>query len=107
MSPSLHSAAELEEEANELATEAVEQLVARGMSARGLVARGDIADTILETAERDSPDIIILGRRGLSHDVRSRGGRRELGHGSVADKVARNATVPVLVVGWSATVGTR
>ncbi len=91
--------ADLEAEANELATEAVEQLLAREMSSRGLVVRGDIADSILDTAERESADIIILGRRGLSHDIRSQGGRRELGHGSVADKVARNAAVPVLVVG--------
>jgi nucleotide-binding universal stress UspA family protein len=89
---------EMEEEATSLAVEAVEELEARGNEARGVVVRGEIVDAIIETAEGEGADIIILGRRGLSHDLRSQGGMRELGHGSVADRVARHADVPVLVV---------
>jgi nucleotide-binding universal stress UspA family protein len=91
--------AEMEEEANELATEAVEAIHSRGQRARGIVVRGDIVDAILETAEAESADILILGRQGLSHEMRTKGNLRELGHGSVTDRVVRLASIPVLVVG--------
>jgi nucleotide-binding universal stress UspA family protein len=89
---------EMEEEANELATEAVEQLQARGMRSRGIVVRGDIVDAILQTTDDESADIIILFRHTPPHEIHTQGGWRELGHGSVADRVARHAKVPVLVV---------
>jgi nucleotide-binding universal stress UspA family protein len=88
----------MEHEAHDLAEEAVDQLAKGGLAARGLVVEGGIIDAILETTAEESVDIIIMGRRGLTHDIRSVGGRRGLGHGSVADKVARHASVPVLVV---------
>lgn len=89
---------EMEDEASTLAVEAVEQLQVRGAPARGVVVRGEIVDAILEIAGEEGADIIILGRRGLSHDVRSQSSMREQGHGSVADRVARHAEIPVLVV---------
>jgi nucleotide-binding universal stress UspA family protein len=88
----------MEEEAHSLASESVELLRAMGLGARGIVVRGEVVEAILDTAETEEAAIIILGRHGLSHEMRSVGGRRELGHGSVADKVARHAEIPVLVV---------
>jgi nucleotide-binding universal stress UspA family protein len=90
---------EMESEAQSLAEEAVQLLVDRNVRARGIVVRGDVVDAILETAQDERADIIFLGRRGLSSEARAKGGRHELVHGSVADKIARHAQAPVVLVG--------
>ena len=48
---------------------------------------------ILEYAQETNADLIVIGARGM--------GRLEgfLGGGSIAEKVARNARVPVVIVG--------
>lgn len=89
---------EMEDEARALAEESVRLLIGRGATARGVVVRGDVVDAILETAQAEGADLIILGRRGLGHEVRT-SGRRELGHGAVADRIARHAEIPVVLVG--------
>jgi nucleotide-binding universal stress UspA family protein len=53
--------------------------------------KGRPADTIVQTAQEESFDIIVLGSRGLS-------GLDELVLGSVSDRVADLATCPVLIV---------
>jgi nucleotide-binding universal stress UspA family protein len=64
-----------------------------------VVVKGDIARAILETADEESVDLIILGRQGLTHEA---GGSlekfRALMSGGVAEKVSRHANVPVLMV---------
>ncbi|MEM2977324.1 MAG: universal stress protein, partial [Thermoplasmata archaeon] len=45
---------------------AVEELRGRGVSARGVVREGDIADEILNLSAELSADIIVIGHRGLS-----------------------------------------
>lgn len=89
----------MEEEAQELARESAGLLIERGLEARAVVVRGEVVDAILETIESDRADIVILGRRGVTHEIRAHGGRRETGQGAVADRVARHADVPVLLVG--------
>ena len=91
--------ATLDQEAHELAQESVAGLLELGVTARGVVVKGDIARAILETADEESVDLIILGRQGLTHEA---GGSlekfRALMSGGVAEKVSRHANVPVLVV---------
>ena len=77
--------------AHGLVNAAVSELKERGVKAMGLVREGDIADEILKIAADMPVDIIVVGHRGLS-----KVGRFALG--SVADKVARYATRPVLIV---------
>lgn len=52
---------------------------------------GRPADKIVQAAEDEGCDIIVMGSRGLS-------GVKELFLGSVSDKVADKATCPVLIV---------
>lgn len=61
---------EMEDEARALAEESVQLLVGRGVPARGVVVRGDVVDAILETAQNEA-----------------------------ADRIARHAEVPVVLVG--------
>jgi nucleotide-binding universal stress UspA family protein len=89
----------LEAEAKELAEESVERLLEHRVTARGIVVKGDVARAILETADEESVDLIVLGRQGLTHEA---GGSlekfRALMSGGIAEKVSRHASVPVLVV---------
>lgn len=85
-----HLRTEMERDATELAQEAVELLRARGHRARGVVVRGEPAEAILQVAEEEGVDLIVMGRRGL-------GGLKGLLVGSVSERVARHATVPVFL----------
>jgi nucleotide-binding universal stress UspA family protein len=75
------------------------RLLDQGVTARGVVVRGDVARAILETADEESVDLIVIGRQGLTHEA---GGAlekfRALTSGGIAEKVSRHANVPVLVV---------
>jgi nucleotide-binding universal stress UspA family protein len=77
--------------ATSMVNAAVAELKEAGVRALGMVRQGDIADEILKIAADMPVDIIVIGHRGLS-----KVGRFALG--SVADKVARYATRPVLIV---------
>lgn len=57
----------------------------------GVVVEGDPASAILEFAEQNKVDIIIMGTLG-------KGGLERFLLGSVTDKVVRHSKVPVLVV---------
>jgi nucleotide-binding universal stress UspA family protein len=91
--------ATLEQEAHGLAEESVAGLLEHGVTARGVVVKGDVGRSILEAADEESVDLIIIGRQGLTAEV---GGAvekfRHLMSGGIADKVSRHASVPVLVV---------
>jgi nucleotide-binding universal stress UspA family protein len=63
----------------------------RGLPVRGLVRRGDPAIEILEAAVREQASLIVLGAHG---EASTRG----VLLGSVADRVLRRATIPLLVV---------
>ena len=79
--------ARAQESINELLTE----LRRREINATGIVKEGDIADEILKMGFELMCDLIVVGHKGLSKI-----GRFQLG--SVADKVARYANRPVLIV---------
>ncbi len=69
------------------------------MRARAVVVKGDVARAILETADEESADLIVLGRQGVTHEVGDALDKfRALMSGGIAEKVARHAEVPVLVV---------
>lgn len=62
-----------------------------GVAIKGVVKQGETWRTIIETAEEMNADLIVMGthgRRGLPRALL----------GSVAEKVVRTATVPVLTV---------
>ena len=62
---------------------------ARNVTAR--VCAGDIADEILDIAEAENADILVMGRRGL-------GRMREALLGSVSQKVLHHADCTVVIV---------
>jgi nucleotide-binding universal stress UspA family protein len=93
---------ELAAEAVHLAEEAVALLIADGVSARGVVVKGEPARAILDTADDEEAELIVIGRHGLTAELRGVASAldrfRDLLQGGVADKVTRHATMPVLVV---------
>jgi nucleotide-binding universal stress UspA family protein len=81
-------------EATVMVADAVKQLRALGRAAKGQVrdvAAGHVAKAIVETAEANSIDLIVMGSRGLS-DVQG------LMLGSVTHEVMHATSIPVLVV---------
>ncbi len=91
MLPADSIVAAMESDARELATETVQVLLDMGVTARGIVVRGDPSDAILETIEQENVDLVVMGRRG-ARSVRG------VVMGSVSERVIRHAGVPVLVV---------
>lgn len=93
---------ELEQEATLLASEAVALFHEAGLAAKGVVVKGEPARAILDTADSEGSELIVMGRHGLTAEVRGGGSPldrfRELLQGGITDKVTRHATVPVLVV---------
>lgn len=81
----------LEEEAKELVAEVTAHLQNEGLTASAVVVEGSAAEAILQAVETDQPDLIVMGSRGG-------GGLPGLNLGSVADRVVRRSSVPVLVV---------
>lgn len=69
----------------------VAPIAAAGVPARGVVRIGTPVDEILKLADEERPDIIVLGTAG-------RGGVARLLLGSVAERVVRAATAPVMTV---------
>jgi nucleotide-binding universal stress UspA family protein len=63
----------------------------RGVRVKGFVLEGEVADEIIEFAAKVNCDLIILGHKGVSKTS-------SFTLGSVADKVSRSATRPVLIV---------
>ena len=57
---------------------------------KSLVIEGNASKKIIETAEKQKVDLIIMGKRGTS-------AVEKLFIGSVANQVLRNATVPILL----------
>jgi len=64
---------------------------AAGLEVEGIIAEGYPADEIINCAEKNSIDLIIMGTLG-------KGGLDRFLLGSVADKVIRNSKIPVLAV---------
>jgi len=74
------------------ATSYVEKVAkASGTEVESIVLKGDPAEKIVNFAERQNVDMIMVGSLG-------KGGFERLVIGSVSEKVVRHAKVPVLVV---------
>ncbi|OPY20430.1 MAG: Universal stress protein [Methanomethylovorans sp. PtaU1.Bin093] len=81
----------LETEAND-AVQKVEKLAKKaGVEAETVVLEGHPSNEIIEFAQKNGIDVIVMGTLGKS-------GLDRFLLGSVAEKVTRNSTVPVLVV---------
>lgn len=62
----------------------------RGMNFKILIKEGNAAKKIIEAAEEEKADLVVMGRRGLS-------AIEKLFIGSVANQVLRNSPVPLLL----------
>jgi len=62
----------------------------KNLEFKALVKEGNAAKKIIETAEEENADLIVLGRRGLS-------AIEKLFIGSVANQILRNSPVPLLL----------
>ncbi|MFC7008139.1 universal stress protein [Halalkalicoccus salilacus] len=80
-----------EEAGNELTAAVTDRAREAGLDAYGEVLHGEPADQITEYAQANDMDLIVLGARG-----RSAVGKFLLG--SVAGKVSRHATTPVMLI---------
>jgi len=93
---------DLTDEAKGLAEESVAELHGRGVQARGIVVKGDVARAILDTCDDEACELIVIGRHGLTAELRGVTGAmsrfRELLTGGVSEKVVLHASVPVLLV---------
>ncbi|NLT28116.1 MAG: universal stress protein [Dehalococcoidales bacterium] len=68
----------------------VETLKEKGIAAKTEVLSGNPAEEIIKYSQKNDIDLIIMSTRGRS-------GLSRLVFGSVAEKVIRNSTVPVLI----------
>lgn len=76
---------------NRYVQDIAEGLCARGFDAKGIVARGQVVDTILTTAETEGIDLIAMASHGYT-------GLARLLHGSIAAEVLHRARTPLLVL---------
>ena len=89
MSPDL----ETPEEARAVVAEAMDQLKAMGVTAHAHILQAptrEVAGTIIECAEANDVDLIVVGRRGLSSLT-------GMLVGSISNKLIHAAKVPVMV----------
>lgn len=83
--------AQVKEEALEVVRAACEHLMAQGFEASSRVVAGDAAAMILNTAETEGVDLIVVGSHGRS-------GLQRFLMGSVSERVMRHAPCSTLVV---------
>jgi nucleotide-binding universal stress UspA family protein len=89
--PPVPSQAHLEELRHTFQTEWCASLAASGLAHRMLCRDGPPVSVLLEVAESEAVDLIVLGRRGT-------GGSAELLLGSTSHQVAEQSGRPVLIV---------
>lgn len=87
--------AKREEEAKEYITKIADKMKKEGLKAKGVVVKGRAADELLEYAKNNNVDIIIMSTHGRS-------GVSRWAVGSVADKIVRHSSIPVLLASPSA-----
>lgn len=84
-------ATKLSEAAQRGLDEVLERTKARGLAVSGVLRQGAPAEEICATAKEIGADLIVLGthgRKGLAHALL----------GSVAERVVRTSTIPVLTI---------
>jgi nucleotide-binding universal stress UspA family protein len=82
---------EMEESSKKLLEENVARRVPKGISVRCRVIQGHPAELIVETAEQEKAELIMIATRGQT-------GLKRFVSGSVTEKVVRLSACPVLVV---------
>ena len=83
---------ELRKDAEKRLTELTNKLTAKGLKTRfELGTANDVAMEIIRIGEQNRADLIVIATHGMS-------GWREIAFGSVAEKVVKDATIPVLVL---------
>jgi len=80
-----------EEEGRDILDRAEAQAMATGVATTAVMAKGDIASTIIDMAVKASCDAIVMGSRGSS-------GWKRLMVGSISNAVAVKTALPVLIV---------
>ena len=83
---------ELEAEAREIVAEVVAFLESAGVEAEGVAYEGNMADAILDLAERDRPDVIVVSAASNEH------GARDYLVSSAAERIVRHSPVSVFVI---------
>lgn len=78
--------------------EIASSMEAKGLTVHCVLGRGDAASEIVRIAEEQRADVIIIGTHGNT-------GWRRLAFGSVAEKVVRLATCPVLTIRFAKSHG--
>ena len=81
----------MEDDAKEIVAEVAVRLKAEGIKVSAVVVEGPAAEAILRAVDESSPDIIVMGSRGV-------GGFTNMLLGGVAEHVVHYSKVPVLVV---------
>src|SRR3954469_23167707 len=79
------------EEVNNTLKEAAEELEEKGVEVQTYAREGDPADAILDVAEEENADLIVVGNKGMT------GARRFL-LGSVPNKVSHHAPSSVMII---------
>ncbi len=82
----------LEDEGREAVAAVEERAAAEGLETVGEVRQGTPAKTILEYADEEGIDLIVIGTRGKSPR------EKVTSLGSVSERVVDNASIPVFVV---------
>lgn len=82
---------EWEEWAEELASEVSDKAAGEGVSTKPVVRRGNVAEEIVDYADDNEIDNIVMGAEGLSAVDKYL-------VGSTAEKVVRTSTVPVTTI---------
>jgi len=82
---------ELQADAETRLKAVMENRIPRGLPARAAIAHGDAATEIVQIADTEAAEVIVISTHGLT-------GWRHLVFGSVAEKVVRLARRPVLVI---------
>lgn len=95
MSPGVFNVHEYQEEMERSSEKELEETMAKrvpkGVSARGMVLVGNPGDQIVDTAEDENVDLIVIATHGQT-------GLKRVVFGSVAEKVVRHARQPVLSI---------
>jgi universal stress protein A len=93
--PAGYNIGEYYEQMVQYATRSLEEIekqrISTGVKTQTFVTRGNAADEIVKRAENENADLIVIATHGWT-------GWRRLVFGSVADKVVRLATCPVLTI---------
>lgn len=86
-----HSDLHIEQIAQEIASNCADQLAGEGRRVTTVIESGDPASSIIDVADRENCDMIVICTHGM-------GAMKRFFLGSVTNKVVHHAKIPVLVV---------